>query len=80
MAPETINLFLGHMFRMDKLSIAILLRPVDVTEKASFLGRNTFPFGDGKVALLTDKSRLEGFIVIETLPCYHNRFFRICVA
>jgi hypothetical protein len=68
MAPQTIDLFIGHMFCMDQLYITVLLRPVDMAEKAFLLRSDPFTLCNGKMALRARESSLQRFIVRKALP------------
>lgn len=80
MAPQAIDLFIGHMFCMDKPDIAVLLGPVDMAEKAFPLGSGPFAPCDGEMALLAFKPGLENVIVRKALSRDGYRFVRSCMA
>jgi len=80
MAPQAIDLFIGHMCCMDKLDIAVLLGPVDMAEKAFLLRSDPFAPCNGEMALLALKSGLENVIVGKALSRDGYRFVRRCMA
>lgn len=68
MTPEAVDLFLGHVFRMNELSIAILFRSIHMAEKALLFWRNALTFRNSEMTLPACEPCLQCLIMGEAFP------------